>query len=115
MLHLQSGDSINADTFISRASHIEHKVKSEKLRLQFRAQRVRIFDFKRKFLDAAQGYNQLSLSPLIPDEEQRMHALLSASICVILAAAGPGRTRMLAVLFKVRTATVGSTAHSSFV
>eukprot|EP00038_Savillea_parva_P009180 m.181758 g.181758 ORF g.181758 m.181758 type:complete len:416 (-) comp15352_c0_seq1:195-1442(-) len=100
MLHLQSGDSINAETYISRASHLEHRVQSEELRLQFRAQRVRIFDFKRKFLDAAQGYYQLSLSPLIDDEEQRLHALRSATICVILAPAGPRRTRILGILFK---------------
>jgi len=55
MLHLQSGDSINAEAYINRASHLEHATNDEELRLQFRAQRVRIFDFKRKFIDAAQG------------------------------------------------------------
>ena len=56
MLHLQSGDSVNAEAYINRASHLEHATSREDLRLQFRAQRVRIFDFKRKFIDAAQGY-----------------------------------------------------------
>lgn len=55
MLHLQSGDSVNAEAYINRASHLEHATSREDLRLQFRAQRVRIFDFKRKFIDAAQG------------------------------------------------------------
>ena len=60
---------------------------------------ARILDYKRKFVEAAQRYNELSLKSIVSGEE-RMKALDNALICAILAPAGPHRSRMLGTLFK---------------
>lgn len=56
-------------------------------------------DYRRKFIEAAQRYNELSYRSIIHDDE-RMTALRNALICTILASAGQQRSRMLATLFK---------------
>lgn len=56
-------------------------------------------DYKRKFVEAAQKYNELSLKSRI-DSNKRFDALEKALICAILAPAGPQRSRMLGTLFK---------------
>ena len=48
---------------------------------------ARVLDYRRKFLEAAQRYNELSYNTLIADSE-RMNALKHALICTILASAG---------------------------
>ena len=59
----------------------------------------RVLDYKRKFIEAASRYNELSYKTII-HEEERMTALKNAMICTILAAAGQQRSRMLATLYK---------------
>ena len=56
-------------------------------------------DYKRKFIEAASRYNELSYKTII-HEDERLTALKSAIICTILAAAGQQRSRMLATLYK---------------
>ena len=58
-----------------------------------------MLDYKRKFIEAAQRYNELSYKTLIHGGE-RMTALKNAMICTVLAAAGQQRSRMLATLYK---------------
>ena len=60
---------------------------------------ARVLDYRRKFIEAAQRYNELSYRSIIHDDE-RMTALRNALICTILASAGQQRSRMLATLFK---------------
>lgn len=67
---------------------------------------ARILDSKRKFLEAASRYYELSQLPSnmqgkAIDEEELIMALKSAITCTILAAAGPLRSRMLSTLYKV--------------
>ena len=56
-------------------------------------------DYKRKFIEAASRYNELSYKTVI-HEGERITALKNAMICTILAAAGQQRSRMLATLYK---------------
>ena len=58
-----------------------------------------MLDFRRKFLEAAQRYNELSYRPIIAEDE-RITALQNALVCTLLASAGQHRSRMLATLFK---------------
>lgn len=58
-----------------------------------------MLDYRRKFIEAAQRYNELSYRSII-HEDERMTALRNALICTILASAGQQRSRMLATLFK---------------
>lgn len=60
---------------------------------------ARVLDYKRKFIEAAARYNELSFKTVI-HEDERMTALKNAMICTILAAAGQQRSRMLATLYK---------------
>jgi len=48
---------------------------------------ARVLDFRRKFIEAAQRYNELSYKSIIAETE-RMTALKNALICTILASAG---------------------------
>ena len=48
---------------------------------------ARVLDFRRKFIEAAQRYNELSYKTLIAEEE-RLMALRNALVCTILASAG---------------------------
>ncbi len=58
---------------------------------------------KRKFLDAASKY--YDLSHLINDKDQQRDSLIFAIICAVLAEAGPKRSRILATLYKDERAT----------
>jgi COP9 signalosome complex subunit 4 len=58
-----------------------------------------VLDYKRKFIEAASRYNELSYKTII-HEEERITALKSAMTCTILANAGQQRSRMLATLYK---------------
>lgn len=60
---------------------------------------ARVLDYRRKFIEAAQRYNELSYRTIV-DEMERLRALKKALICTILASAGQQRSRMLATLFK---------------
>nr|XP_054773458.1 COP9 signalosome complex subunit 4-like [Lytechinus pictus] len=66
---------------------------------QYQVCYARMLDYKRKFIEAAQRYNELSYRTIIADEE-RMESLRHALHCTILASAGQQRSRMLATLFK---------------
>lgn len=46
-----------------------------------------MLDYRRKFIEAAQRYNELSYRTII-HEDERMTALRNALICTILASAG---------------------------
>jgi len=52
---------------------------------------ARVLDFRRKFIEAAQRYNELSYKSIIAETE-RMTALKNALICTILASAGMDST-----------------------
>lgn len=60
---------------------------------------ARVLDYRRKFIEAAQRYNELSYRTIV-DNWERLRALKKALICTILASAGQQRSRMLATLFK---------------
>lgn len=68
---------------------------------------ARILDSKRKFLEAALRYYELSqlekreIGGRRVDEDELQQALSAAITCTILAAAGPQRSRVLATLYKV--------------
>lgn len=66
---------------------------------QFKSCYARILDAKRKFLEAARYYYALSTARGVAEEEHAQ-ALHAATVCTILSAAGPPRSRQLAVLYK---------------
>lgn len=98
-LYLEDDDPVNAEGFINRASMLQAETKNEELQVMYRVCYARVLDYRRKFIEAAQRYNELSYRTIV-DEGERMTALKKALICTVLASAGQQRSRMLATLFK---------------
>lgn len=98
-LYLEDDDPFQAEAFINRASLLQAESKNEQLQIYYKVCYARVLDYRRKFIEAAQRYNELSYRNIICEEE-RMTALRNALICTVLASAGQQRSRMLATLFK---------------
>jgi len=106
MLYLEEEDVVGAETFIKRASSLLSSCTNEELELQYKGCYARLLDSKRRFLEAATRYFELSqvghkvIGGRRIEEEDVMKALSAAITCAILASAGPQRSRMLATLYK---------------
>ncbi|CAM9898879.1 COP9 signalosome complex subunit 4 [Lethenteron reissneri] len=98
-LYLEDDDPVQAEAFINRASLLQNESASPLLQIHYKVCYARVLDYRRKFIEAAQRYNELSYKPLVAEEE-RLQALKHALHCTILASAGQQRSRMLATLFK---------------
>jgi len=96
-LYLEDEEAVQADVYLNRAAVLIHGCKDPMLQLRYKVCFARILDSKRKFLEAAGRYYELSQ---IVGEQERMDALKFAVTCAILAQAGPQRSRMLATLYK---------------
>jgi len=99
-LNLENEDPVQAEIYINRASLLKkHENDSDELSILYKVCYARVLDYRRKFIDAGQRYNELSYNTHI-HEAERMEALRHSLICTILASAGRQRSRMLATLFK---------------
>jgi COP9 signalosome complex subunit 4 len=98
-LYLEDEDAAMAESFINRASMLQTETKNENLLILYKVCYARVLDYRRKFIEAAQRYNELSYRSEV-EEEERLVALKKALICTVLASAGQQRSRMLATLFK---------------
>jgi len=99
-LYLEEEDPVQAEIYINRASLLQKSDSpGDKLSVLYKVCYARVLDYRRKFIEAAQRYNELSYYTHI-HETERMEALKHALICTILASAGRQRSRMLATLFK---------------
>lgn len=101
-LYLEDEDPVAADTFCTRAAMVMHEVNDVPLQLRYKVCHARILDSKRKFLDAASKYVDLSQQTFGGqiDECDLLHLLQNGVTCAILAPAGPQRSRILASLCK---------------
>lgn len=97
--YLEEDDPTNALSYLNRVKNVIYNVKDQPTRLQFQLSQARISDSQRNFLDASNTYLNLSLEPVI-DEEERLQTLSAAITCAVLAPAGPKRARQLARLYK---------------
>lgn len=106
MLYLEDDDAVSAETYIKKASSLLSSCKNEELELQYKTCYARVLDSKRRFLEAATRYYELSqagnrvIGGLTIQDKDLEQALVAAVTCTILAAAGPQRSRMLAMLYK---------------
>jgi len=101
-LYLEDDDPVSADTFCTRAAMVMHEVEDIPLQLRYKVCHARILDSKRKFLDAASKYTDLSQQTFGGKvaESDLLHLLKCGVTCAILAPAGPQRSRILASLCK---------------
>jgi len=106
MLYLEDDDAVSAESFIRKASSLITACQNEELELQYKTCYARILDSKRRFLEAATRYYELSqlghrvIAGHMVQEDDLEQALKASITCTILAAAGPQRSRMLAMLYK---------------
>ncbi|CAH0392296.1 unnamed protein product [Bemisia tabaci] len=98
-LYLEDYDPVQAEAYINRASLLQTETKNEQLQIYYKVCYARVLDYRRKFIEAAQRYLELSYRTII-HEEERLTSLNKAVICTVLASAGQQRSRMLATLFK---------------
>ncbi|KAJ5348010.1 COP9 signalosome complex subunit 4 [Penicillium brevicompactum] len=97
--YLEDDDTTNAEGFLNRIKNLPSKIEDHDSRLYFKLSQARILDARRRFLDAAQEYFNVSLEIGV-DEEDRLVALSAAIRCAVLAPAGPQRSRSLSRLYK---------------
>nr|XP_020844087.1 COP9 signalosome complex subunit 4 isoform X3 [Phascolarctos cinereus] len=98
-LYLEDDDPVQAEAYINRASLLQNESANEQLQIHYKVCYARVLDYRRKFIEAAQRYNELSYKTIV-HESERLEALKHALHCTILASAGQQRSRMLATLFK---------------
>lgn len=116
-MFLEEGDSVQAEINLSRAAALEKDCKEAQLQVKYKACQARVWDFKRKFIEAASKYHELSYNSLLTESE-RLEGLNKALNCTVLAPAGKyellfcshkyitykligkQRSRLLAILFK---------------
>lgn len=102
-LYLEEDMTVEADTFINRASQVVHEIADADwaLKMRYKVSYARVLDSKRKFLDAARRYYDLSQTGVEQVDQADLLQCLSKSVtCAILAPAGPQRARMLGSLYK---------------
>lgn len=106
MLYLEDDDAVAAESYIKKASSLLAACKDEEVELQYKTCYARVLDAKRRFLEAATRYYELSqtgqrvIGGRMVQEEDLAQALGAAVTCAVLAAAGPQRSRLLATLYK---------------
>ncbi|GAA5862614.1 hypothetical protein JCM1840_002613 [Sporobolomyces johnsonii] len=98
-LFLEEEDSTSADTYFNRASLLAHSAQDLETQLQFKLCQARMFDFSRRFAEAASKYHEISYVTALAEEE-RLQALSAAIVCAVLAPAGPTRSRILSSLYR---------------
>lgn len=97
--YLEDDDTTNAEAYLNRIKNLPSKLEDHDAKLYFQLSQARILDARRRFLDAAQEYFNVSLAAGV-DEGDRLTALSAAIRCAVLAPAGPQRSRSLARLYK---------------
>ncbi|KAJ5114451.1 hypothetical protein NUU61_000210 [Penicillium alfredii] len=97
--YLEDDDTMSAEVFLNRIKNLPSKIEDHDAKLYFQLSQARVLDARRRFLDAAQEYFNVSLVPGV-DENDRLTALSAAIRCAVLAPAGPQRSRSLARLYK---------------
>lgn len=67
---LEDEDSTSADTYFSRASLLYHHTSDLATQLQYKGCQARMFDYSRRFAEAASKYHDLSYVSDIPEEDR---------------------------------------------
>ena len=86
-LFLEESDSTQSESYLSRAATLEKDTKDVQLQIKYKICQARVWDFKRKFIEAASKYHELSFNSLM-SESEKIQALNNALNCTILAPAG---------------------------
>lgn len=66
-LYLEDEDAAMAESFINRASMLQADTKNESLQILYKVCYARVLDYRRKFIEASQRYNEYDTRNLIKD------------------------------------------------
>mmetsp|Transcript_36559 Transcript_36559/g.113104 ORF Transcript_36559/g.113104 Transcript_36559/m.113104 type:complete len:410 (-) Transcript_36559:50-1279(-) len=100
---LEEDESVDAETYVTRASGLMRGVPQSDwtLHLRYRVTLAKTLDSRRKFLDAAMRYYELSQAQHEAlRQEELVNLLCKAVTCALLGNAGPQRSRILGLLYK---------------
>eukprot|EP01035_Chromulina_nebulosa_P018507 gene18507-24224_t len=98
---LEDDETVDAEVYVNRASQYMNDITDRHLQLRYRVTSARVLDANRKFLEASLRYYDLSITTDTEIVQDDLLELLGKAItCVILAKAGPQRTRVLAQINK---------------
>jgi COP9 signalosome complex subunit 4 len=101
--YLAADESVDADVYVNKASPLMYAVTVWSVQLRYRVTLSRVLDARRKFLDAAAHYYELSQTANEQVQAGDLLDLLGMAVtCAILAEAGPQRTRILGTLYVER-------------
>lgn len=102
-LYLEEDDTVSAESYLNRIKNLssssETLAANPELKLPFQLAQARILDARHRFLDASAEYYNVSLSPVVA-EDDRVQALAAAITAAVLAGAGPPRSKALAKLYR---------------
>lgn len=102
-LYLEDDDTVSAEQALNKIKNLPSSNQTlagnPDLKLHYQLSQARILDARRKFLDAAAEYHNVSLSHTVA-EDDRLQALSAAIKTAILAPAGPQRNKTLGKLYK---------------
>ncbi|EFO94751.1 hypothetical protein CRE_10647 [Caenorhabditis remanei] len=101
-LLLDCAEIDEAEQYVNRTSLLMIEVGSTanpEIQIEHKALQARVCDAKRRFVEAAQRYYELSVTEQLPMSD-RITALGKAIVCVLLAKPGPQRSRLLTIIFK---------------
>mmetsp|Transcript_32751 Transcript_32751/g.37135 ORF Transcript_32751/g.37135 Transcript_32751/m.37135 type:complete len:407 (+) Transcript_32751:64-1284(+) len=99
--YLEDDNYVAAEMNMSKAAQSIHEIDDVYLELRTKVCTAKIYDGKKKFLQGASAFYNLSQQTSYGIPDQELKALLNrAIICAILASAGPQRSRILAMIYK---------------
>ncbi|CAI5449737.1 unnamed protein product [Caenorhabditis angaria] len=98
-LLLDCNEIDEAEQYVNRTSILMVECNNPEITIEHKILQARVSDAKRRFVEAAQKYYELSTIDQIPKSD-RITALNKAMVCVLLAKPGVQRNRLLSLLFK---------------
>lgn len=98
-LYIAGKDPNQAEIFINRASLLMTASTESSVQVKYKLCYAKVLDFRKKFLEAARRYLELSLQPSL-SAEQQTELLRNSILCAIIAPAGLHRSRLLSSLSK---------------
>ncbi|KAI9825967.1 MAG: COP9 signalosome complex subunit 4 [Phylliscum demangeonii] len=97
--YIEADQFADAEVYLSRIKNLTDRPTTAELAARLLLCQARIYDYRRRFLDAFQAFYDFSLMEVVADDD-RLMSLRAAIVCAILAPAGPQRSRVLAHAYR---------------
>lgn len=99
--YLENDETVDAETFVTKASAHINNIEDLTLHLRYRTAFARILDANRKFVEAASRYYELSITTYANINSDDLLILLGKAVtCAVLGKTGVQRSRIISLLCK---------------